>query len=502
MAARSQVSDCSSESSSSPPESPQDRPHFPPSLERLLEHFVSAKRSLGAKTYVGRANDMVTKSRASLEDMAVIHARNHFAGLLTHGQIETLHGVRESIGEEGRRADHEFKELIAVLDKANSRLQKTLQALQITVVDAELRRKNSQSSSNLAEDGVNSESSSSSKPSQSDEKTLFDFIDETKHVEVQSSIRESIDAFNEARKDLFVVISAFDDHIQVLSGMLEEPAPSPGPVLKATIYDDPPESTPQLFRSMDEHAAEMATLLESLVSHYDLCVTALKHTEGGGQAAKNAATTEQLPNPTGAEESLYGRTNAEPMDETERIEMLRVLDTDARTHVDDVVNEIRTRHHELETLSEQLSRRNKGIQARDRMLRNVLEVLHEMHDIHLPSHLHAMATFQASWARIQSSVRAQAEELDGYSTFYAGFLNSYSKLLLEVERRNRVEAQMRTIAEKAQRDIRKLHEGDDRERRGFMEEVGRFLPTDLWPGSSEDAVRWEIQEVTGRSAQP
>ena len=250
---------------------------------------------------------------------------------------------------------------------------------------------------------------------------------------------------------------------------------------------------------MEDHAGEMATLLQSLVSHYDLCVSALKHTEGGGEAAKKALQAEDLSDKNGApgagiEESLYLKTAPEPISESERTEMLRVLENDAQ-EVEDVVGEIRDRNRDQESLFDQLSRHAKDAKRGNQALRNVLEMLHEMQDIHLPTHLHALLTFRAEWRRIKATIESQTGQLAGLSEFYAGFLSGYTKLLREVDRRRAAEQQLRRVAEKANKEMLKLYEADSKARADFMEDVGRFLPQGLWPGAMEDGLRWEVREV-------
>jgi autophagy-related protein 17 len=84
----------------------------------------------------------------------------------------------------------------------------------------------------------------------------------------------------------------------------------------------------------------MAALLDSLVQHFDLCVNAIRHTEGGYAAVRKAASSQ----PPGAEAvSVSGVMNTEndppsdePISDEERREMFDVLEKDA-SQVDDVV---------------------------------------------------------------------------------------------------------------------------------------------------------------------
>jgi autophagy-related protein 17 len=54
---------------------------------------------------------------------------------------------------------------------------------------------------------------------------------------------------------------------------------------------------------------------------------------------------------------------------------------------------------------------------------------------------------------------------------------------------------MARVAEKARRDLERLYEADREAREEFVEEVGGFLPGDIWPGLAERGTRWEVREV-------
>src|SRR5277367_4628783 len=109
---------------------------------------------------------------------------------------------------------------------------------------------------------------------------------------------------------------------------------------------------PQLIQSLEENAAEMASLLDSLVQHFDLCVNAIKHTEGGFAAVKKAATDNQLPDGvtvSGVIEEPGNDSGLEPLSDEDRRDMLTVLSNDA-AEVEDVVLEL---HQRLQSMEEQ-----------------------------------------------------------------------------------------------------------------------------------------------------
>ena len=249
---------------------------------------------------------------------------------------------------------------------------------------------------------------------------------------------------------------------------------------------------------MENHAAEMASLLDALVRHYDLSVTALKHTEGGGEAAKRALQQNSLEqNPaTGAamEESFHLKPHPTPISADERQEMLAVLSHDAE-EVDDVVSELRDRNAEQESLFSSLTEHARSAQHSASQLHSTLTLLREMRDLHLPTHLEALRSFRQSWQRIRASILEKTEALHGLAAANESFLAAYAQLLREVERRDSVRAQMRRVAEKANRELRRLGERDREERDNFLEEFGAFLPRGIWTAGEEGVRGWEVREV-------
>ncbi|KAK4624455.1 Autophagy-related protein 17 [Fulvia fulva] len=482
------TSESSLSSSPPPPDSPEASYEGPPTLERLVIHFVSAKRSLNSTGYVFRANELVTSSRSLIEELAVLNAKNAFAKRGLDEQVDTLDAIRDAIVADGDKVSDQFNATLATLDTAHIRLEKTLKTLRKTVV-------RTKQTDQAASQGTASESAVSDSQ-QDEQKTLFDFIDEQNHEDLLSSLRGLIDSHHVARGELNSNLQVFDDSLKSISKQLTiSPEASAGPN-KPTIYDEPPATIEQLFRGMEDHATEMASSLQNLIQHYDLCVTALKHTEGGGEAAKQAIDIAELAKGIlGAEESLYGKTVAEPISDEERAEMLRIIDKDS-FEVEDVMAEIRDRASEMESHYQELSRHVSNGRSQNKTLRHVLSLMHEVRAA-IPGYLRAEFKYRESWTGINRDILAKTQALADLSVFYEQFLSGYGKLLKEVERRKASEAQMQKVAERAKRDLAKLYGADRVAREEFMEQVGEVLPSDLgeWYGLGLEAPKWSVNVV-------
>jgi autophagy-related protein 17 len=256
---------------------------------------------------------------------------------------------------------------------------------------------------------------------------------------------------------------------------------------------------PENLQALENHAHEMASLLDSLVSHFDLCVNAIRHTEGGFAAVRKAASDL----PPGAEPvSVSGVMSTsqnqeqgqdEPPTEEERLEMLAVLENDA-SEVEDVVVELRERLGEMETRFEVIQEHVKNLTANYNSTTAAFYILESI-SAHLPGYLMASSDFKIHWEETKMQIKDQLQELEGMRLFYENYHASYDGLILEVHRRKQSEEKVKSIVKKAMEQIEKVVELDMRERDAFRGDVGDFLPGDLWGGVAEPAPRWEFKRT-------
>ena len=353
--------------------------------------------------------------------------------------------------------------VIHQLDLADNRLQATLLQLTNTQVDT----------SELHSIGTNLNK----------QKTLHYFIDEDTHLNLIESLRSTIDSHKAAENDFQRSQDSFDDQIRTLDAAIEDAD-------QATENQDDTSLIPPLFHALTTHATEMASLLSSLVAHYDLCTSALKHTEGGGEAARQADSSSAYEAP---EDSLYKNLPLGPLNEHERQEMLAVVDNDAQ-EVEDVMLEIAERLSEMETTLDQLQSYSQAIRLRHKLLNRVLDLLRALGG-GLPIFIAAAKLYGNNWSTLKETLLAKAEDLASLTDFYESFVTSYASLLEEVNRRHAVEARMQRVADKARREIAALYKEDVAMREDFVREMGEFLPRDIWPGLTDAPSRWEITAV-------
>jgi autophagy-related protein 17 len=330
------------------------------------------------------------------------------------------------------------KATVESLDSASARLNRTLLSLRSTLVEPSFR------------------------PPTDAQKYLFDFVDEAGISELEDSIKASIDRFDTARSTFAETCEAFESDLGRLHESLQAPVEEDGHEKLHDIDGDTP--IPGLFYALESHATETATSLQGLVKHYDLCVTALKHTEGGGEAINQAASTaEDHDQEASALAGLgvdLGRLDATPpipMSEEERTEMLVVLFKDA-AEVEEVVGEIKDQLAEMEDQLAQVETYLQTLRDTSKRLINGLGLLKHVAS-NVPSYITACAVFQGAWEDEKAVLGERMQGLEGLREFYSGFANAYDGLLVEVHRRKHVKRDTEKVIRKAMEELEKLYQG-------------------------------------------
>ncbi|KAF2183532.1 hypothetical protein K469DRAFT_209090 [Zopfia rhizophila CBS 207.26] len=429
----------------------------PPTLENLVNHLVASKRSLNTQTVLWRANEIVSSARELLEENAVLLAKNASIRYIVDEQVDSLEAVRGGIDTVEAEVQSEFKQLLHHLDTSFAGLQSTLTVLRDTPIESVLQ------------------------PPRTPQKHLFDFIDSATVTNLKDSLRACIDRYNEARSSLNDSNDTFDTSLDNLHSSIGNIPNTPATASNASLI-------PSLYHDLEGHAKEAAQAFQSLVRHYDLCVTALKHTEGGSAAATQA--TGDAPMSSGDDFSAP----PEPITEEERQDMLAVLQKDS-LEVEDVVSEIRDRGSEMSFLLSQIEDHISHLRAEDSALSNILRLL-SLLAAQVKSHIATSRSFHASWLEdTRPALLNGIEEWENQREFYERFDLAYAELLVEIAARRKRHEKTKRKAEEAQRELDRLYAEDERAREAFTLVQGDFLPLDIWPGLRDAPRRYEVKAL-------
>jgi autophagy-related protein 17 len=260
-----------------------------------------------------------------------------------------------------------------------------------------------------------------------------------------------------------------------------------------------------LLGSLGDHSHNMAELLTSLTKHFDLCVTAVRTTEGGAALARRKAA-EVTMGQDGESVSISGliteeelhATDLEPITHQDRADMMAIVVGDA-SEVDDVVQEINERLAAMESEFRALEERVGQVRTAYSGTLGAFQALEEI-GAKMPSYVGAESEFLVRWEDEKASVFSRLDEMDQLGSFYDGYANAYDGLILEVERRRIVDEKARSIWRRAKETVDKLADEDYVERKAFMQDAGEYLPTDLWNGMDAEMAKWEVRLVPASSS--
>ena len=412
-----------------------------------------------------RANELVTSTRKALETSVITSARTEFLRSGMDSQVNILKQVHANTEKVRRDGAEEFMGVTQSIDEADQRLRKTLDRLRQTMVEAKLRSPDEE------------------------RKNLMDFVDESGVDGLLGTLEQAVSAASGAHEEFEASNRALDGDVQGVKRLLGTRSQE-----AEDDYADYEKRSPipDILHNMEDRAKEMADNLESLVKHFDLCVTAIRHTEGGGDAAQRIAG--DLPEGVDIPQEASDAP-PEPISEEERIEMMEILQKDAG-QVEDVVLEIADHIAEMETQRElvtaymdQLAEQHTNTMSAFKMLEDI--------GLRLPRYVTQNQVFLMRWEDEKIKISEQMAELDGLREFYDGFLRAYDNLLIEIGRRKALESKMEKVVQEAMAKIEKIYEDDAEEREAFKQEQGDFLPFDIWPGLMTGPLQYKISPIDG-----
>jgi autophagy-related protein 17 len=456
-----------------------------PNLETLVSYLIVAKRGLSSYHYVWRANEIVTEARMALEDSVAVSSRTTFLRRGLNSQLRLLYNVRSEVADISKRGRSEFADALKNLDAADAQLRDTLDLLRDTIVHASFRPKNEES------------------------RTLHDFVDERGVEELHTAMKDSIDRTNSARGELDTSNREFDDELESIRQALHRyRSATKLASSRASVSSSSPSasesdlqavsSMPGMLQSLEEHARKMARNLESLANHFDLCVKVLKHTEGGGAAARSI--TGDMPTDVSDEGVLRIEETLDapqaPISQKEYRDMLRVIVNDTPV-AEDVVVEFQDRINDMETIFEQVMMQRDALLSISSATLEVHRHLSTLASTGLPRYIAQAHNFTHVWSEENDRINSGLTELSDLHALYEGFLNAYDRLILEVARRAHVRKRVEKVLQDTQHKLSQLYEEDVTDREAFRVEQGDFLPSDIWPGIGRAPMQVEFLRVSG-----
>ncbi|EPS38238.1 hypothetical protein H072_7927 [Dactylellina haptotyla CBS 200.50] len=404
----------------------------------LTNWFLNAKNSLNSVTYCTRGNEIITSTRNALIDASIMASRASFLQNGIKDELKLLQHANTLMENQRETARKGFQTSLGDLDEANHRLDEILSLLRATEVEEAF--------------------STAEKSEQQVQRSLFDFVDEDGIENLRSRLRGIIDQVQETDEN-------FESHLEPFTQLIAFITESLGALSKksAPAIPNPVVAITPSLQSMEDHASVMASLLESLARHYDLCSMALKRAE--------------------SHDSGVSSQEGDLQTEEDKADMLAVLQRDAG-EVDDVVTEIKERLDEMETTSVLVEQTVAHIGDHYRTMLSLLSKMHEGQSSLVNCTIQSKEFVQKQMDN-QGVIAERLDELQRLTDHYVLFGEAYDALLVEVGRRIAVQRQKDSIIQEALAKIDMLNEGDLNEREQFRSEFGDYLPSDIWPGLSD-----------------
>jgi autophagy-related protein 17 len=410
---------------------------------------------------VHNATNILSEARSALESTTVLAARTTYLRRSLASQAKILKGVQYELEASIHTVGQDFRAVLRQLDRTDKKLHTSIATLQVTKI----------------EDGFKTKSTTESDPdtavAENGKETLHDFVDDQPVEALKEDLKEAIDNVRHSQQEMDEAMLSFQRDLQSVNAALSDNA-----VPSSRIESEAPQpDMGDLLRGLEDYAREMAESLESLVKHFDLCVTAIKHTEGGGAAVAKTVDTEDLPEGVDVEDF---NGPARSMNEVERVEMMQVLENDA-AEVDDVVIEIQDRHAEMGARLDQIMLWKERKEGAYDDVTNAIRLLEKI-GLRLPSLIAESSKLANRWAEEKIKVEDGMAGMEDLCEVYENFLHAYDGLIVEVARRKAVKRQMERVTSEAQAKLDKLFEEDQTLRDAFREDQGDYLPSDIWHG--------------------
>ncbi|EJP62668.1 kinase activator [Beauveria bassiana ARSEF 2860] len=441
-------------------------------LETLVTHLLAAKRSLSSMNHVLRANEIATSARNAHEEAALLSAQANFLRGATLDQAAILVKVRRSLQSTYDWSKRDFRVLVKSMDGVDGKLGRTIESLRSTQISDLLR------------------------PQDEQRKNLLDFVDEEGVNRMRDAMKKSIEELQGIQQSFDGDLLRFDNDIRDLKKV----------IIASQTQDSGDEDQASQPFTMDilmeilENSTAMAQLLASLTNHFDMCVTAIRTTEGGAALARRrAAEVNQAQGSDGVSisgviaEQESNMSDLESVTDSDRAEMLHVVVQDA-SEVSDVVEEIQERLAVMEQDYKILGQRNVAAEKSYISMLDAFTVLGSIGD-RLNDYLAAEQDFKTRWDLEKETVFDRMTEMEEMRGFYDGYGSAYKSLISEVKRRKAVEDGVQNVWRMAQANVDKLLAADKASRESFRQDVGEYLPTDLWPGMHARPQRWKVTRI-------
>lgn len=191
------------------------------------------------------------------------------------------------------------------------------------------------------------------------------------------------------------------------------------------------------FLELETHEHDAAVSLQSLIKHYDLCVKALRHTEGAGDAIAGGVEAHEHPlNASGSDEEV-------PMSADERVELVQVIQNDAK-EVDAVVTEINDLSEAIQDKADRIEESAASHRSEASTLGGTARMLEAL-GVDLSKASQQSQSAFSTWAAELEVLQRRLPEMQAIDASFKKTLNAYGGLQRHLTKRRERRAQIEQL---------------------------------------------------------
>ena len=394
-------------------------------MEQEVQKWLedATKKLSAAETLGAKANTLLTATKSTISSNNGKLIKSNFLLDSINQLVQILETIHDSVELRLNDRRQSVKALKNYLELSLTELRKEFDKLKQIKIDANLLS--------------------------GDHRTLYDFVSN----EVLETLLSKQDELEKSRESYVVVIEQQQEALKTkLNGFNKQF----NQLEKDVTEVNDAGWISDLIDENNKLEEEVAGLLESLTNHYDQCSRGARIFDG-----------------------------EEPeISEVEKTELFEVLAKDFQ-EVPDVLND-------LEECIEDIEQRCKKIDSYlstkfyDIKLKHLVQDLTSFGENELMQVMSTLDKQTVDFQAVSTDINEKCDEAHQLINHYERFVESYYRLILELDRRQGVQLSMEKVFNEAKTKLQALQEDDYKKRDTFFQTNGSYLPNDLWEGLNDD----------------
>ncbi|KAG0188568.1 autophagy protein 17 [Apophysomyces sp. BC1034] len=397
--------------------------------QELIELLLVAKKALSTgQTICAQANTLSQESERYVEIIEKTWPKILFVNNHILVQLSTLERVREFLVLKTEEARNCIKDRETTLAEVTIELENIFEVLRQSDIDEDILRVNDERNMHKTAETKN---------------TLFHHIDDQAVLDLQRRADDEIVEIESLYNSLVTMTKALSSTISDLASLQET---------SLSISLDEPASSfaNEKARIQEDEISKMADILTSLTNHYDQLGEATRLCQSQPEACKQLDIT--------------------------------VLQDD-HDHIPDILEDLRESLEVVESESEEIRVR---MQVYSSVKEELIKVLTQLEQFGAPGGqaeaiCDKVVNAEAELKEHEYNLDNFFKQLASLAEWYRSYASSYNHLILEVERRRKIQEKQEKLQEELLESFEEAYNDERQERLKWFKEHGQYLPQALCP---------------------